>query len=270
MDDVFLHAMVSERLAEAERRGAWAARRAAAGTGRRARAAAGPARHAFWRGATAALPLGVANVPFALAYAVGAQAAGMDAVEAIGLSLLLYSGTAQFAAVGLVAAGAGVVVLAATALVASLRHLLLGAAVAPHLGHLGIGRRAAVAAVLTDEAFAVSVGPLRAGGGAAYLAGAGAALFATWQVSVALAVLFGRTLPLPAWLALDRVPALAMLALLVLVGRGRGDLGVAALAGGTAVAATLAGLGGASVLIGIASGALAGALGPAAGQGERR
>ncbi len=217
---------------------------------------------AFIRGALAVLPLALANIPFAIAYALAAAAAGLSPLEAMGLSVFVFAGSAQFVSVGLIGAGAGPVALAGAVLLVNLRHLLLGAALAPALRGTALRRRLGLAAFLTDEAFAVSIRPLREGAGVPFLAGAEIGLFIVWQASVALGVLLGASWRFPAWVPFDMVLPLSMLALLVAVARGARDYGIAAIAGGVATVAALAGAGGFATLIGIGGGALAGAVWP--------
>jgi predicted branched-subunit amino acid permease len=230
--------------------------------------APGHRRQDLLRGFAAVLPLSLANVPFALAYALAAKAAGLGPAQAMGLSLLVFAGSAQFVSVGLIGAGAGPFALGAAVLLVNLRHLLLGAALAPRLAGVRLPARAALAFGLTDEAFAVSIRPLEAGRSVAFLAGAEAGLFVVWQGSIAVAALLGAGWQLPRWLPFDLVLPLSMLALLVAVARGARDYAIAAVAAVAASGAALAGAGAFASLVGIATGAVAGALAPVAQHGE--
>jgi len=81
----------------------------------------------------------------------------IKAIEAMAMSVLVFAGAAQFAAVGYVASGLawpGVILL--TALL-NARHLLYSAALAPWLRDRPAPRRALMAHLLTDEAFALSI-----------------------------------------------------------------------------------------------------------------
>jgi len=72
------------------------------------------------------------------------------------MSLIVYSGASQFAIVGLAAAGASWLVMAAISLVLGVRHVLYGPSLAPHLRRMSTGRAAIAAFGLTDEVFAVA------------------------------------------------------------------------------------------------------------------
>jgi predicted branched-subunit amino acid permease len=263
MEEMLARILAHERLAEAERVGYQAARLRAARVDV-------PGGSSLAAGFLAALPLGLASVPFAFAYGVAADGAGLSPLQAVLFSFVVYSGTGQLVAMGLLGAGAGALAAAGMVLAVSLRHLLLGAALAPLLGRLRPARRLPLAFGLSDEAFALSVGPLRAGGSPAHLAGAELGLFVTWQTAVAAAAFAGGAVAPPRWLALDLVLPLSMLALLVLVARGAREGAVAAVAAAAAVGAALLGAGPWATLAGIGAGALAALPAPEVRCPERR
>ena len=77
------------------------------------------------------------------------------------MSAIVFGGAAQFAAVGYVVIGLawpGVVLLT---VLLNARHLLYSAALAPWIRDVPFWRRAVMAHLLTDEAFALSVGHFR-------------------------------------------------------------------------------------------------------------
>ncbi len=63
-------------------------------------------------GLRASLPVVLGYLPAAVAFGVAAREAGLSTVEALLMSLVVYSGASQFALVGLVAAGASWFVMA--------------------------------------------------------------------------------------------------------------------------------------------------------------
>ncbi len=107
-------------------------------------------------GLRASVPIVLGYLPAAVAFGVAARGAGLSTVEALLMSLVVYSGASQFALVGLVAAGASWFVMAAISLVLGARHVLYGPSLAPHLRSMGTGRTATAAFGLTDEVFAVA------------------------------------------------------------------------------------------------------------------
>lgn len=103
------------------------------------------------------LPLAIAVVPWGILCGSLALQVGLSAWQAQFMSLAVFAGAAQLAALGLISGGIGslVPILGSTAVVSS-RHLLYSAVLRPHVRQLPLRWRLALAFVLTDEMFAVS------------------------------------------------------------------------------------------------------------------
>ncbi|MBC7415074.1 MAG: AzlC family ABC transporter permease [Herminiimonas sp.] len=67
--------------------------------------------------------------------------AGLTVWQALGMTLLVFAGSAQLAALPLIAAHTPALVIFATALVVNLRFVIFSAAIGPHFTHLGWVRR---------------------------------------------------------------------------------------------------------------------------------
>lgn len=130
--------------------------------------------------------MGVA--PFGAAYALAARAAGLNAVETIGMSLLVYAGSAQFAAAALFAGGAGAAAILVTTFIVNARAVLLSASLAPPLRRISALARAGVAFLIVDESYAMSVGPVLRGSGPSYLVGSGLSLYVAWLAGTAAGI----------------------------------------------------------------------------------
>jgi 4-azaleucine resistance transporter AzlC len=102
--------------------------------------------------------LAVSTGGFGFVYGLAAHNAGFSLVEAVAMSLLPFAGASQFAAVGYVAQGLPWISIVLLTAVLNSRHLLYSAALAPRLRRIPVLQRAAMAQVLTDEAFALSAG----------------------------------------------------------------------------------------------------------------
>jgi 4-azaleucine resistance transporter AzlC len=196
---------------------------------------------------------------FGIVYGLAAREAGISALEALAMSVLMLSGAAQFAAVGLIAQGApwpSIVLL--TALL-NARHLLYSAALAPWLTDRSRRQRAAMAHVLTDETFGLAIAHFRRLGWADTWGYWVAAAFVClpWPLATVVGVLGGQVIPDPAMLGLDVVFPAAMAGLAVGLVTGRREL-VAALAGGFIAVAV--GLAAGSAAIGVVTGGLLGPL----------
>jgi 4-azaleucine resistance transporter AzlC len=184
----------------------------------------------------ASLGFAASGVGFGLVYGLAAREAGFSVIEATAMSVFVLAGAAQFAAVGLIADGAGwPSILVLTALL-NARHLLYSAALAPWVGGRRRLERAAMAHVLTDETFALSLAHFQRLGRADVVGFWLAAGFdsLSWPIFTAVGVLGGQLIPDPAQLGLDVVFPAAMGGLAVKLATGRPE--VAAAVAGAALA----------------------------------
>ena len=177
------------------------------------------------------------------------------------MSVIVFAGAAQFAAVGYVASGLawpGIILL--TALL-NARHLLYSAALAPWLRRAPVSHRAAMAHLLTDEAFALAISHFRRigrGDERGYWLGAFVFTFIPWNLATLAGVVLGAQIPDPARFGVDVIFPAAMIGLAVGLITGRRELVAAIVGAGIAVLVAL----GTSPAIGIVAG---GVLGPLAG-----
>lgn len=212
---------------------------------------------AFRLGFQAIVPLWLGLVPFALAYAVSARAAGLSLFDTQLMSLIVFGGASQFSAVGMFQAGAGGVAIIFTTFLINLRHLLYG---------LNLGRqvpmnpwqRVVAAHFLTDEAFGVVVGSGRRS--FLFLLGAELSLFVIWTATTLAGALLSNAIPDPESLGVDFVFPLAFLALLIPLLSTRVEWLVAFACGLLALALNSVTNSGVAVLVTGLTGALAGAL----------
>lgn len=112
---------------------------------------------AFWRGFRDGSPFILGVMPFGLLFGVLGTEAGLDLVEVMGMSVLVIAGAAQFAALSQMQENAPVIMVLAAALAVNLRMAMYSASLAPHLGDAPFWKRAAVAYILVDNTYAVSI-----------------------------------------------------------------------------------------------------------------
>lgn len=176
----------------------------------------GSAGRQFLAGSRDQLPLLLGVIPFGLIFGALALQAGLPPAAALGFSVLIFAGSAQFIAVGMLSsAPAGLIV--ATIFVVNLRHALYSASLSPHLTHLPMKWKVPLAWLLTDEAFAVAALRYRQADlrlAHWYTLGTGLTLWAAWQASTALGILLGARVP-ESW-GLEVALPLTFIALLIL------------------------------------------------------
>jgi 4-azaleucine resistance transporter AzlC len=219
----------------------------------------------FRGGVMAELPLLLGVVPFGLIYGVLGLSAGLPGWAVVAMCSVLFAGSSQIVFAQLWGAQTPAMVIGATVGVVNLRHALYSASVAPYLRSLPLRWKLLLSYLLTDEAYAASIGRLMDGPPTPhrhwFLFGAGFTLWAGWQLSALAGVLVGAAIP-ASW-SLDFSIALTFIALVVPALRRRSEL-IAALTAGT-VALLLQGLPHklwiiAAALCGIAVGALSRAI----------
>ena len=204
-----------------------------------------------------ALGIAVSALGFGFVFGLAAREAGFSPIEAIAMSTIVFAGAAQFAAVGYVASGLawpGVVFL--TALL-NARHLLYSAALAPWLRDVPFWRRAVMAHLLTDEAFALTIGHYRRVGRTderGFWIAAIASTFIPWNLATIGGVLLGAQIPDPARFGIDIIFPAAMIGLAVGLVTGRRELVAAIVGAGVGVVVALL----TAPSIGIVAGGIAG------------
>lgn len=179
--------------------------------------------------------LGIA--PFGMVAGVAAVGVGMSAVQAVGMSVVIFAGASQLAAIELMGRNAPAVVVVLTVLVVNLRLVMYSASIAPHFRRQSAKWKAALAYLLTDQAYAVSVVEFKSDEETSrrwYYLGVAVPLWVTWQAATIVGVLLGARLP--PGLHLEFAVPLVFLAVLVPAITDR-PTGAAAVVGGTVAVA---------------------------------
>jgi 4-azaleucine resistance transporter AzlC len=216
------------------------------------------------------LGISLSVAAFGIVFGLAARSAGMSLVEAVAMSTIVFAGASQFAAAGLIAQGAPWPAIVLLTALLNARHVLYSAALMPWLRDRPRMERAAMAHVLTDEAFALTIhhfGRLRRADAPGYWIAA-AMVFVPWNIATIVGVLGGQAIPEPTRLGIDVVFPAAMAGLAVLLIRERPDLAAAVVGALVAVAVALAVDPAVGVVAGGLCGPLAGLAMPARGRGE--
>jgi predicted branched-subunit amino acid permease len=148
----------------------------------------------FRQGARDAVLILIAVGAFGVAYGVLAVDAGLSTWLTLFSSVIIVSGAAQFAMVGLLAAGPVPVLLAATGL--GLRHLPMSARLADIIEAQPLLTRLRLAFILVDETFGLTIRAHDAGVDdvVAYKTAADMMLYTGWIVGTAIGAWFGASI----------------------------------------------------------------------------
>ncbi|MEL6977561.1 MAG: AzlC family ABC transporter permease [Pseudomonadota bacterium] len=182
-------------------------------------------RSAIVAGLLGILPTQAFVAPFGVLNGAIAAEAGLDLLQAMALSGLVFAGASQLSTIELLSAGAPAVVILAAGLAINLRFTMYSAALAPWLRSAPAPWRIGAASVLVDNNFAVAVHWYRAHPSAAprlraaYFIAAGLLNWLVWITATWAGFALGATLP-PEW-KLEFAAPIAFLAMALPLLRGR-------------------------------------------------
>ena len=154
--------------------------------------------HEFLGGAKDTIPMMIGAMPFGIifgALAVSGERA-LTPAAAMGMSLIVFAGSAQFIGLGLLSQGIGIPFIIFTTFVVNLRHALYAASLAPFLRHLGQKWLAPMGFLLTDETYAVVVRRFHSDvsipDGRWYYLGSAIPFYLNWQVCTLVGIVAGQ------------------------------------------------------------------------------
>ena len=184
-----------------------------------------------------ALALAAAVSAYGLSYGVLATAAGLSPLVATLSSVVVFAGSAQFAFVGVLAAGGSPLTGALGGVLLNLRYLAFGFAMAPHLPRGSLPRRMLDGHLMIDESVALALAGPRDQLVRRFRL-AGLAVGVGWVAATALGAYGGQLLGDPRALGLDAAFPAGFLALLAPWLRSRQGRVAAVLGVGIALALT--------------------------------
>jgi predicted branched-subunit amino acid permease len=161
-----------------------------------------------------AIGLGVAVGLYGTAFGAAAATAGLSPVQAMAMSLLMFTGASQFALVGVLGAGGGALAALGSAWLLGTRNTVYGVRLVPVLSPRSWWRRLTTAHWVIDETTALALAaPDGTLARLAFLSG-GATIFLLWNATTVVGVLGAAALGPTAKAALDAVVPAAFLGLL--------------------------------------------------------
>ena len=195
------------------------------------------AARAVREGAADLLPVTLGIAAWGLVTGVAMVQSGLPLWAAVAMSLIVFAGSAQLAALPLIIVGAPLWLVTLTALVVNLRFVIYSAAVRESLQHLPTRRRLLLGYLVGDVPTAIYLQRLRHApdwpGLGDYLLGLSAANAIAWHLSSLVGIFAASVLP-KEW-GLEFAGSLAVLALLVPACMARPALAGAVVAGAVAV-----------------------------------
>jgi 4-azaleucine resistance transporter AzlC len=190
-----------------------------------------------------------------MTFGVVARQSGLQPLEIVAMSLLVFAGASQFAMVRLFSESAPTLIVIASVLFINLRHALMAASLRSQLHGLPFFGRLLAAFFLTDEAFAMATGHFRRGGRSlAYYFVFAISLYVLWNIATVAGIVLGDAIGDPRRYGIDFAITATFTGIVVLAIRHRSDAVIALVA--ALVAGSLA-LAGASTVAVITAGALA-------------
>src|SRR5829696_285243 len=175
-------------------------------------------------GARRCIPIAVSGCAIGLVFGTLAGQAGLGAGEAALMSAFVFSGAAQFLVLGLWTSPLPLAAIVLTTLVVGLRHLLMGAALAPVFSKLSRLRSYGSVFFMADENWALTMGEFTKGRrDAAFLIGGGLLMVFAWTTSTFVGGAFGGAIEDPERWGLDFAFTAVFLALIAGMWKGKSN-----------------------------------------------
>jgi len=222
------------------------------------------------------LPVALGVAVYGVLFGLLARQKGLSLAAAQSMSLGVFAGASQLIALDLWGPDLPVASLIVTTCIVNLRHVLMGAALAPWLTRLTARQAFGSLFFMTDESWALALGrwaeERRRGLGSdgAFLLGAGLCVYAFWNASTALGHVLVSGLDDPAKYGLDFAFTAVFTALLVGLRPRRADVPPLVCATVAALVSARLMPGKWFILVGALAGGLAAAFGPGAGDAAAR
>lgn len=160
------------------------------------------------------LPISLFVVAFGAAFGLAAVQTGIIPLEVTLMSVAVFAGASQFAALELWGDQVALLPLIAITFAINSRHILMGASLYPMLRELPVGQRYGILLVLTDANWAIAAQDYQNGRrNLEVILGGGVVLWLAWLLGTLLGVYFGGLIQDPASLGMDMVLGCFLLAM---------------------------------------------------------
>lgn len=174
--------------------------------------------NSFIDGVRACLPTVLGYLSIGFAAGVVGNTAGLSIAEISLMSLLIYAGSDQFIAAGMIAVHGSTTAIIITIFIVNLRHLLLSAALSPYFCHLTPFKNMLIGSLITDETFGVAMNQVATKKmiSEKWMHGLNITAYINWFVANIVGAFFGQWITNPEKLGLDFALPAMFIGLLVL------------------------------------------------------
>ncbi|WP_227006727.1 AzlC family ABC transporter permease [Shewanella donghaensis] len=175
---------------------------------------------AYLKGMLAVMPLTIAVIPWGVLAGSLALEVGLTALQSQAMSAIIFAGSAQLVALGMIKAGIGIGSILITTLLITSRHLLYAMTMRSQISPMSLKWRLSLGFLLTDELFAIAQ---QSGSEASsrhkldpwYALGGGLTFYLGWNLATFLGIVAGQSIDNLEELGLDFAIAATFIALVV-------------------------------------------------------
>ncbi|WP_367990772.1 AzlC family ABC transporter permease [Vibrio sp. NTOU-M3] len=169
----------------------------------------------FWQGTIAMLPLSIAVIPWGLLAGSFAIDAGLNPFESQALSAILFAGSAQLVATGMLKASASITTMLIATFFITSRHLLYSISMRKTISPLPLKWRLTLGFLLTDELFAICGQQSEKQFNRWYALGAGLSFYLCWNLATLVGIIAGSYIPAMNELRLEFAVAATFIAIVI-------------------------------------------------------
>ncbi|MEQ8671789.1 MAG: AzlC family ABC transporter permease [Aggregatilineales bacterium] len=196
-------------------------------------------REEFINGMKATIPMVFGAIPFGIIFGAVATTGGLSPAATMGFSLIVFAGSAQFIAAGLVSSGVSIGLIILTTFIVNLRHALYAASLAPYMKHLPQKWLLPLGFWLTDESYAVVISRFTQPDDSPYkhwfYFGSAVLMYSNWQLCTLIGVIAGQSIPDATGWGLDFAMVVTFIGIVVPLIRNRPVLVSVLVAGSVAL-----------------------------------
>lgn len=149
----------------------------------------------FKKGFISAIPVITGYMPIGIAFGMMANQAGLTLLQAMGMSIFVYSGASEMAGANMIMQKMAISAIVVTTFILGLRHLILSTCVMDKLRHVSKWKRVLISFWVTDETFAVFMTDPKVRYTAPFFLGLGLGSYFSWNVGTVFGVIAGSFLP---------------------------------------------------------------------------